>query len=446
MAEKILSLDELVALRDAELQQGQATLDTAEREDRELTDEEVENLGASRAKVEGLNERIDRKRTADEHREALHDAAEHAIAVPVPRTLPSTAVTRVRETLRDDPSRGWGSLGDFAVAVHSSQSNLGTDRRLLLDAGVTGMSQGVGADGGFLVPPEFSRVIWDGLNTGSQSLLGLTDNYSIEGESLTFPANAETSRVDGSRYGGVRGYWLAEADQITHSKPKLRQLKLEPQELAVLVYVTEKLLKNGGAAIDQYVTRAATEEIAFKTGDAIVNGDGVGKPLGLINSSALVTTSRVTASKFTQTDVAGMWARLHVRSMPSAVWLINQDVLPELLLMVTAVQNLAATENVGGFSSTLFNAERMTLMGRPVIVSEYCPTLGTDGDVILVDLGAYATGTRGGVDSALSIHLRFDYAEAAFRFMFAVDGQTWLNSPLTPFKGSNTLSTVVVTN
>jgi hypothetical protein len=41
----------------------------------------------------------------------------------------------------------------------------------------------------------------------------------------------------------------------------------------------------------------------------------------------------------------------------------------------------------------------------------------------------------------MSVHLKFDSAQSAFRFIFEVDGQPYLNSALTPFKGSNTLST-----
>jgi hypothetical protein len=43
----------------------------------------------------------------------------------------------------------------------------------------------------------------------------------------------------------------------------------------------------------------------------------------------------------------------------------------------------------------------------------------------------------------MSMHIRFEYAEQAFRFMFEVDGQPWLDSAQTPYKGSNTLSTFV---
>ena len=62
---------------------------------------------------------------------------------------------------------------------------------------------------------------------------------------------------------------------------------------------------------------------------------------------------------------------------------------------------------------------------------------------MLLDLGAYAIGTRGGIDSASSMHLRFDFNETALRFLFETDGQPWLASAITPFKGTNTLSPFV---
>ena len=47
------------------------------------------------------------------------------------------------------------------------------------------------------------------------------------------------------------------------------------------------------------------------------------------------------------------------------------------------------------------------------------------------------------IESAMSMHLRFDYNESVFRWLFAVDGQPWVISSLTPAKGSNTLSPFV---
>jgi HK97 family phage major capsid protein len=79
-------------------------------------------------------------------------------------------------------------------------------------------------------------------------------------------------------------------------------------------------------------------------------------------------------------------------------------------------------------------------MGRPVIPVEYCATLGTAGDIVLVDLEQYLMIDKGKVEGASSIHVRFLYDEMTFRFVYRVDGQPIWHAALTPFKGTNTLS------
>jgi HK97 family phage major capsid protein len=282
------------------------------------------------------------------------------------------------------------------------------------------------------------------MNQMPDNLMQLCDQYTVTGESLTFPANAETSRATGSRYGGVRGYWIAEATQITSSIPTVRRMKLEPQELAVLVYVTDKLLNNA-TAMEQYIRRASSEEIMFLINDSIINGNGVGQPTGIKDANATISIAAEVgqeADTILLENVNKMYARCHARARANAIWFINQDTETEL-------ERLSAAVGTGGVPvylpvmqgwPNIADAPQKRLKGLPVRTIEYCDTLGNKGDIILANLGYYALGVRGGVSEAMSMHLRFDYAETAFRFMFAVDGQSWLNSAITPFKGTATLS------
>jgi len=85
-------------------------------------------------------------------------------------------------------------------------------------------------------------------------------------------------------------------------------------------------------------------------------------------------------------------------------------------------------------------------MGRPLILTEKAQALGTQGDIGLADFSQYYIGQKagGGLKTATSIHLRFDYDEVAFRFVMRYDGQPGWLSALTPRRGSNTLSPFVV--
>ena len=389
------------------------------------------------------------------------------------RTVAATARDREREA-----QFGFNNFGDFAQAVYRCSPAAGAafqaDGRLnrlynqdlglgeTIDgqrgrasgsvgrplAAATGLNQGIGAEGGWLIPPAFMSRIWDGLQNEADNLLQFTDQFPLDGaEKIELLANAETSRATGSRYGGIQGYWIAEADQMTASKPKVRKVKLEPHELAVLVYTTDRLLNAGGNTITAWLERAAVSEINWLFGDAIINGTGAGQPQGILNSGGLVSvakTSGQAADTFTQANIADMWSRMHARSRRNAIWLVNQDVDPQLLTMFFPVTNIAVDENVGGFSAKLYNPDNDTILGRPIIRTEWNKTLGDKGDVILADLGAYATAfLQAGISSAMSMHLRFDYNETAFRFVASLDGQTWNASALTPANGANTLSPFV---
>jgi HK97 family phage major capsid protein len=86
----------------------------------------------------------------------------------------------------------------------------------------------------------------------------------------------------------------------------------------------------------------------------------------------------------------------------------------------------------------------LRIKGRPVIAVEYAETVGTVGDIALVDLSKYRVIRKGGVEQASSMHVYFAQGEQAFRAFYRVDGQAVPRAALTPFKGSNTLSPFVV--
>lgn len=306
---------------------------------------------------------------------------------------------------------------------------------------VQGMSEAVGSDGGVLVLPEYSSNIFD--RVYSNDLFAQTDNYTVTGNSMTFHANKETSRANGSRHGGLRGYWVGEGATITDSKPGFRELMLKLKKLAIVVYLTDELLEDA-AALEQYVTRKAAEEFEFLIGDAIFNGVGGGQPLGIGLSPALLSIAKESgqpADTLQFENVNKMWARMYGPSRDVAKWYMNQDVEPQLDLMSLGVGTGGAPVYLpqGGVAVAPFR----TLKNRPIQETEFNATLGDQLDIVLADLSQYVTISKGGIAQAVSMHVEFLTAQTALRFIIRVDGQTWENSPITPFKGSNTQSSFV---
>lgn len=329
----------------------------------------------------------------------------------------------------------------FAI-VRAANDPRNTDSRLVMAA--TGANENIASDGGFLVQVDFANEMLRRMYEFG-AILNRVRKIPISGTSNGLKINGidETSRVAGSRWGGVRSYWIGEADQYTATRPKFRQLQLDLKKLIGLCYVTDELLQDG-AAMESWITQAFTEELTFKTEDAVINGTGAGMPLGLLSAPATVSVAKETgqlAATIELANVLKMWSRMWGPSRANAIWLINQDTEPQLNQMSLAIGTGGVPVYLppGGLSETPF----ARLLGRPVIPVEYCATLGTVGDILLVNLDEYLMIDKGGIQQASSVHLRFDYGEQVFRFTYRADGSPTWHSALTPHKGTNTLSPFV---
>lgn len=342
-----------------------------------------------------------------------------------------------------EATRPFANLGDQLISIMEAELGGATpDPRLLgINAAATGSGGNVPSDGGFLLQPEFSSEILRRVYDLGEVVSRVRRRpIGPNADGLKLNAVDETSRVTGSRYGGIQVYWADEGDTVTAKKPKFRQMELYLRKLMGLWYVTDELMKDA-VALQAIGQDAFSEEIAFMVEDAVFRGTGSGQPLGFLNSNALVTVAKEsaqTAATINATNIVKMFARLWPRSRVNAVWFINVDAEPQLPLMTIGDQPVYLPP--GGLRDSPFG----TLMGRPVIPVEYCQTVGTVGDIVLADLDQYLMIDKGAAAQAWSMHVRFINDEQTFRITYRVDGQPAWTSALTPYKGTNTLSPFVV--
>ena len=351
---------------------------------------------------------------------------------------------KISAQVKKDPET-FATFGDQLQAIAHADMNKGGDRdRRLIWGAPTGAGEAVPSDGGFLVQQDFAVDLLKRMNEMGDVISRVRSiPISPTSNGLKMPAIDESSRVDGSRWGGVLAYWANEADTVTAKKPKFREIDMRLHKLFGLGYTTDELLADT-TALESILTQAFTEELTFKTENAIINGTGAGQPLGVMNSGAVVTIAKESgqsADTVVAANIVNMFARLPRRSARNAVWLINQDIWPQLWQMTlgtgAAVVLLYAPPGVSGPN---INAPFGTLLGRPVLPVEYCATLGDLGDILLTDLSQYLMIDKGGVTQASSMHVRFINDEMTFRFIYRVDGQPAWKTAVTPFKGSNSLS------
>lgn len=400
--------------------------DHAMAEDRDLTEEEQGKVEALLAESKRINAAIEREKLLQAAEGGVSNEASLEVAGADVR------VTGGEERRHADPRGGFQSYGEFCSAVfRAGRRNAELDPRLVGAAPTSFANESSGADGGFLVPPEFSAEIRrHALEEGA--FLPMTDNVPVGGNSMTFPADETTPW--GST--GVRAYWEAEGAQASQTKPVVNSRTLRLNKLFALVPVTDELLADT-MALSGYLTSKTGESIRWKTNDSLVNGNGSGKPQGVRVSPALVTQTKTgsqTADTINADNVLKMYAR---NTNPGrAVWLINPDAWNQLPQMTIGDQPVFTT-NVQGTPGGV-------LLGRPVYMTDTLATLGDAGDVMFVDWKSYLTITKqAGIEYATSMHLWFDYDITAFRATFRLDGQGWLQSAVTPPNSSVTRSPFV---
>ena len=408
------------------LDEQQVLVHTAIYAGRGMTEEEQAKFNALQAEIEELQNSVEAAAKLEKQQEKINKPVNQPV-YPSPNQQPEK-FTNFGEQLR-------------AVVIADESRGQNVDSRLIYNQ--LGISEGVPGDGGYLVQQDFSQeLLKRAYETG---ILGnLCRRQPVGPNSNGFKINVvdESSRATGSRMGGIQMFWTGEGRQLQASQPKFRQLELNLQKLTGLLYATDELLADT-TALQAFIMDAFAEEYGFMIDDAIIRGTGAGMPQGILNSNALVTVP-AEAGQPNQTvvfeNLSNMWGRLPARSRRNAVWLINQEVEPQL-------DRLAIAVGVGGAVEARFVTYGpdgvLRIKGRPVIAIEQSEALGVTGDVILADLSQYLLIDKGPMESAVSIHVRFVWDEQTFRFVYRVNGQPIWNKPLTPYKGAGAQSPFV---
>lgn len=396
-------------------------LNKAEKEDRFLSSEEQKEIDKYEDEIRSWDASIER--------------AERMIAMEPDEIEEKPEV----KTAPKNEERKFKTFGEQLMAAYRASMPGGQVDNRLTTRAASGLNESNPSDGGFLVQQDFvSELLKRTYETGILASKVKKIPISTSANGLKINAVDEDSRANGSRFGGVQTYWEGEADKLAGSKPKFRVLELSLKKLTGLCYATDELLQDT-AALESVIRQAFAEEFGFKIDDAILTGTGAGEPLGILNSSSLVTVAKESnqAEKITVENLIKMWNRVWSRSRNNAVWFINQEIEPYLYTLKIGTTPVYVP--AGGLSEKPYG----TLFGRPVIPLEQCSALGEVGDIILADLNQYLLIDKGGINAQSSIHVRFLYDENVFRFIYRVDGQPIWNKPLTPYKGTATQSPFV---
>ena len=301
-----------------------------------------------------------------------------------------------------------------------------------------GASTGVGSEGGYMVETDKAATIYESaIETGVFASRCALQPIGANADSFSYLAADDRNRADG-KINGISVYRKGETDLMeSGGKALLREREMRLEDMYGLCYVSNRMLRDA-AAMTEYIKRNLREQLAFKLDREIFEGTGSGQCLGITNSEIMVTVPKE-ASQPNGTIVAENVVKMLARfrgNVRRAAWFVNQDCLSQLPLLKIGDQPVYGNDWQSG---NPFGR----LLSLPVVPVEFCQTLGSLNDIILGDFSQYMLITKGGVEEVQSIHVRFLTDESAFRFLVRNNGQPIHDKPITPLRGTNTLSPFV---
>lgn len=399
--------------------EGESIFARAESEARDLSDAEKSRDDEINAQVLRLNEDIAR----EDRRRARQLEAE----------LPKISV--IGDRAEDDPKRGFRNLADFALAVRAASTPGSTmDPRLRYTAAPTGYIQEAGssAGDGYMVPPDFSNIVKDLVDAieNDVNLFARMNPQNTSSNTVQRPVD-DTTVWSGS---GIYAQWRNEGSQMSATRLVTKFRDIQLYELYVFTLATQEMMADV-ANLDQRLGEESGEAFNWKLGEAILNGTGAGMPKGIMNGP--IVTQAAESGQTAATIVAANIVKMFGRAIhgPNDFWLIGNDAISQLPLM--SIGNQPVWLPPTGFLA----APGGTLLGRPVLISQHCQTLGTAGDILYINPDGYMAFQRSTTpDFQTSIHLYFDYGIQAFRWMLRFGGEPALSAAISPAHGSNTLS------
>jgi HK97 family phage major capsid protein len=303
------------------------------------------------------------------------------------------------------------------------------------------LGESSGVTGGYTIPTQFS----------DQIQLVMAENTFIRPRAFIQPMTSAVLQIPyldittaqaagvSAFFGGMQAAWTAEAQTRTEYEPQFKQLELRPWELSAYSVSSNVLLQDSAIGLEKFLFQLFAQVIGWTEEYAFLQGNGVGKPQGMLTCNACVAITRANPGHISYADVATLISRLLPSSLNRAIWVVHPYGILDLVQLRDAAGRVVWVNAFGGAQDKVPGY----LFGRPVFVSEKVPTYGTKGDLSLLDPSLYVIGDRMALEVAASEHVNFLKNQMTWRIVERVDGQPWMEKPVTLADGSSTVSPFV---
>lgn len=234
------------------------------------------------------------------------------------------------------------------------------------------LQEGVDADGGYLVPDEYDHRLIDTL-TEENIMRSLATTITTSGEhkiniAATKPAAA----------------WIEEGGALTFGDATFSQILLDAHKLHVAIKVTEELLYDNAFQLETYILEQFGKALANAEEDSFLNGDGVGKPLGLFAATGGGHIANTLTAAIKSDDVLDLVYALKRPYRKNASFIINDQTL-------ASIRKLKDNNGAYIWQPSYQAGEPDKILGYPVHTSAYAPA----DAIAFGDYSYYNIGDRG---------------------------------------------------
>jgi HK97 family phage major capsid protein/HK97 family phage prohead protease len=316
------------------------------------------------------------------------------------------------------------NMGEQLQAIARHHRGLGMDERL---RAIQGANTVTGEDGGFLLQPEFAQGIMKNIYETGQIIsrcatipLSAGKNSLVENRGDNFDRSTRP-------FSGMSVEWTEEGGVINKSKPNLIRLETRASKITGLFYVTEETLQDA-SALSAFAQDEMSSALEFAIEEAVLRGNGVGKPLGILNAGTKATVtiakeSGQAAGTVVLDNISKMYAAAYKQGASNMVWLANDELFVDLLKL--QLGNQPVFMPAGGISGSPF----ATIFNTPVIFTDQASAKGAKGDLMLLNLSQYRLAMKEQAQMSESMHVEFLSDQQVFKIRSRSGGQSlWPDS------------------
>lgn len=372
-----------------------------------------------------------------EAKDAINAALDFANKTPVAKTAVVNTTTTVSAPEKmQNGNNGFDSMGEFFMAIKNDPKAINNDNLKIM----ANQREKVGEEGGFLVGEDLIGLI-DKKIQGDESLLSRC-------RQLTTGSNRITMNVDENAPWTGAGSnfdceWVGEEKTATESKKLMKEVDIKLHKVAAKIAVTDEMLEDA-PLIESIINQDAPEVIMAKINDAIISGNGVKKPQGILGSGFGFEVAKEIGQAAGTIEFNNL-KKLYTHALPKAkrngVFLYNVACEEQLIGMKL---DASSTDSPSVYlpNQSIAGAPYGTLWGKPVFpMAGALPALGAQGDILFADLSNYFAAVKsGGLKRQISIHAKWDEDATSYKFSFRIGGMCPYSSPASTQYGNYKLS------